>query len=62
MLLEKMARLFCHKMANQSKLVQKRQQQLISVGAKITADGVTGPSTRKAEAEFGKLIPVTNKK
>jgi hypothetical protein len=42
--------------------VQKRQQQLISVGAKITADGVTGPSTRKAEAEFGKLIPAANKK
>jgi hypothetical protein len=37
--------------------VQKRQQQLISVGAKIKADGITGPGTRKAEAEFGHLIP-----
>lgn len=36
--------------------VFKRQQQLISVGAKIKADGLTGPGTRKAEAEFGHLI------
>ena len=37
--------------------VQKRQKELIAVGAKITADGVTGPATRRAEAEFGHLVP-----
>ena len=35
--------------------VQKRQQELIAVGARITADGITGPGTRRAEAEFGHL-------
>ena len=37
--------------------VQKRQQELIAAGAKITADGITGPGTRRAEAEFGHLAP-----
>ena len=37
--------------------VQKRQRELIAVGAKITADGITGPGTRRAEAEFGHLVP-----
>lgn len=37
--------------------VQKRQQELIAAGAKITADGLTGPSTRRAEAQFGSLVP-----
>jgi peptidoglycan hydrolase-like protein with peptidoglycan-binding domain len=37
--------------------VQKRQKELIAAGAKITADGVTGPATRRAEAEFGNLVP-----
>jgi len=37
--------------------VQKRQQELIAVGARITADGITGPGTRRAEAEFGHLAP-----
>ena len=35
--------------------VQKRQRELIAAGAKITADGITGPATRRAEAEFGNL-------
>ena len=37
--------------------VQKRQRELIAVGARITADGITGPGTRRAEAEFGHLVP-----
>ena len=37
--------------------VQKRQKELIAAGAKITADGITGPATRRAEAEFGQLVP-----
>jgi peptidoglycan hydrolase-like protein with peptidoglycan-binding domain len=37
--------------------VQKRQKELIAAGAKITADGITGPSTRRAEAQFGHLVP-----
>ena len=37
--------------------VQKRQRELIAVGAKITADGISGPGTRRAEAEFGHLVP-----
>jgi len=37
--------------------VQKRQKELITAGAKITADGVTGPATRRAEAQFGHLVP-----
>jgi hypothetical protein len=37
--------------------VEKRQRELIAVGAKITADGITGPGTRRAEAEFGHLVP-----
>jgi peptidoglycan hydrolase-like protein with peptidoglycan-binding domain len=37
--------------------VKKRQLELIAAGAKITADGVTGPGTRRAEAEFGHLVP-----
>jgi hypothetical protein len=37
--------------------VQKRQRELIAVGAKITADGITGPGTRRAETEFGHLVP-----
>jgi hypothetical protein len=37
--------------------VQKRQRELIAAGAKITADGITGPGTRRAEAEFGHLVP-----
>ena len=37
--------------------VKKRQLELIAAGAKITADGVTGPATRRAEAEFGPLVP-----
>jgi len=50
------------KPAGFSEAVQKRQQQLISVGAKIKADGVTGPGTRRAEEQFGHLIPNANKK
>ena len=38
-------------------IVKKRQLELIAVGAKITADGITGPATRRAEAEFGYLVP-----
>ena len=37
--------------------VQQRQKELIAAGAKITADGITGPATRRAEAEFGHLVP-----
>ena len=37
--------------------VQKRQKELIAAGAKITADGITGPGTRRAEAQFGHLVP-----
>lgn len=37
-------------------IVKKRQLELIAVGAKITADGITGPATRRAEAEFGYLV------
>jgi hypothetical protein len=37
--------------------VQKRQKELIAAGAKITADGVIGPATRRAETEFGNLVP-----
>lgn len=37
--------------------VEKRQRELIAVGARITADGITGPGTRRAEAEFGHLVP-----
>ena len=37
--------------------VKKRQLELIAAGAKITADGVTGPATRRAEAQFGPLVP-----
>jgi hypothetical protein len=37
--------------------VEKRQRELIAVGARITADGITGPGTRRAEAEFGHLAP-----
>lgn len=37
--------------------VQKRQKELIAAGAKITADGITGPATRRAEAQFGSLVP-----
>ena len=37
--------------------VQQRQKELIAAGAKITADGITGPATRRAEVEFGKLVP-----
>ena len=37
--------------------VQKRQKELIAAGAKITADGITGPGTRRAEAQFGNLVP-----
>jgi len=37
--------------------VQKRQKELIAAGAKITADGITGPGTRRAEAQFGHLAP-----
>ena len=37
--------------------VKKRQLELIAAGAKITADGITGPGTRRAEAEFGHLVP-----
>ena len=38
-------------------VVKKRQLELIAAGAKITADGITGPATRRAEAEFGHLVP-----
>jgi hypothetical protein len=38
-------------------VVQKRQKELIAAGAKITADGITGPGTRRAEAQFGHLVP-----
>ena len=38
-------------------VVKKRQLELISAGAKIIADGITGPATRRAEAEFGYLVP-----
>ena len=37
--------------------VLQRQRELIAVGARITADGITGPATRRAEAEFGNLVP-----
>jgi hypothetical protein len=37
--------------------VEKRQRELIAAGARITADGITGPGTRRAEAEFGHLAP-----
>ena len=37
--------------------VKKRQLELIAAGAKITADGITGPGTRRAEAEFGPRVP-----
>ena len=37
--------------------VLQRQRELIAVGARITADGITGPATRRAEAEFGHLVP-----
>jgi hypothetical protein len=37
--------------------VQKRQKELIAAGAKITADGITGPGTQRAEAQFGHLVP-----
>lgn len=42
--------------------VKARQLLLIAAGAKIAADGISGPATRKAEKEFGKKADALSKK